>query len=988
MFETTTKKRIGEFTFSCGVGTSQNKQLPIVIANVNGKQCKCLVDTGCTHSIISYQLINLLSVCGTFQRIQMLNGSKADVSMMSSITLEVENLSVNLDCLVMEILSGVDLILGLDAINKLGGVTIVPGNNIHFENAKKEQELDCLNENICTGINEKSIQLEKTNNDLFIDDSDFSAYFDGEQWVVAWKWKNEPPSIAGCVPNYKVSPEDQHEFDEEVEHWIANGWLMPVVGDQKANIPLMAVKQVNKKKVRPVLDFRSLNKYVENNTAESVVCDETLRNWRKKKGPVKLLDLKKAYLQLRVKKEFWEYQVVRFKGRNYYLTRLGFGLCCAPKIMNAVLRKVLSLHPKIHQATDNYIDDIIIDETIISAEEVKDHLLRFGLVAKPPEDFDNARVLGLQVSKEVNGTIRWSRSNCIPDINNSKMSKREVFSVCGHLVGHYPVASWLRIACSFIKRSCNDVKWDHYAGDRAIRLLKELYKKLEEHDPVNGVWHASPKGKVELWCDASSIAYGVALCVDGEIIEDAAWLRKENDHAHINVAELDAVMKGINLTIKWGIQSFTIYSDSATVHGWINSLLTKNRRINVSGVSEMLVKRRLSIMSELISDYQLNISISLVKSEKNKADILTRVSKSWLCNLNNQSEIVTENDVEHVNLGLGVNPTDEEKREIIENVHKKFHGGINKTLFVAKRIHPDKNLLRDEVQSVVKNCPACLSIDPNPIIWENGDLSCKRVWSRIAIDVVHYGGKKYLSLIDCGPSKYAIWRLVSDETSEVILRELRKIFCEFGPPDQLLLDNYSSFVSEKFSTELKKWNVDIYYRCVNKPSGNSIIERNHRTVKRCAARSKCNIKDAVFWYNVTPRVDGVIPAHVFFNRCFRFPEEKANLSDLSNFIDTENKMKVGEKVFVKPLNARCTDKWEEGTITRVPENKLTLEVDGSNQHLSRIRKVPMDNQGLEVHTKNDSQRVSQENNEWITVGRKGRPVRSRSPPNRYGVKPY
>lgn len=35
------------------------------------------------------------------------------------------------------------------------------------------------------------------------------------------------------------------------------------------------------------------------------------------------------------------------------------------------------------------------------------------------------------------------------------------------------------------------------------------------------------------------------------VAEDATWLRK-NDYNHINVAELDAVLKGINLAIKWG----------------------------------------------------------------------------------------------------------------------------------------------------------------------------------------------------------------------------------------------------------------------------------------------------------------------------------------------------------------------------------------------------------------------------------------------------
>lgn len=36
------------------------------------------------------------------------------------------------------------------------------------------------------------------------------------------------------------------------------------------------------------------------------------------------------------------------------------------------------------------------------------------------------------------------------------------------------------------------------------------------------------------------------------ITEDAAWSRKRNNFNHINVAELNAVLKGINLALRLG----------------------------------------------------------------------------------------------------------------------------------------------------------------------------------------------------------------------------------------------------------------------------------------------------------------------------------------------------------------------------------------------------------------------------------------------------
>ena len=56
-----------------------------------------------------------------------------------------------------------------------------------------------------------------------------------------------------------------------------------------------------------------------------------------------IIDLRKAYLQLHVDPKLWRYQAVCYKEKYCYLTRLGFGLNCAPRIMSVILAKVLEL---------------------------------------------------------------------------------------------------------------------------------------------------------------------------------------------------------------------------------------------------------------------------------------------------------------------------------------------------------------------------------------------------------------------------------------------------------------------------------------------------------------------------------------------------------------------------------------------------------------------------------------------------------------------
>ena len=144
---------------------------------------------------------------------------------------------------------------------------------------------------------------------------------------------------------------------------------------------------------------------------------------------------------------------------------------------------------------------------------------------KEPESLDTARVLGLQMGKNTEGRTTWRRGNVFPDIED-RVTRRGLFSICGQLIGHYPVAGWLRIACGFIKRSSSGSDWSDYIGDKAQQMLNELLEDVRKKDPVGGEWSVSREGGFgKVWCDASSLATGCVLEIDDVVVEDAAWLR-------------------------------------------------------------------------------------------------------------------------------------------------------------------------------------------------------------------------------------------------------------------------------------------------------------------------------------------------------------------------------------------------------------------------------------------------------------------------------
>ena len=79
------------------------------------------------------------------------------------------------------------------------------------------------------------------------------------------------------------------------------------------------------------------------------------------------------------------------------------------------------------------------------------------------------------------------------------------------------------------------------------------------------------------------------------------------------------------MAMKWGAKDIAIMTDSAAVHSWLSSMLKKDKRIKVSGLSEMLVKRRLSIVLETLAEYEAKWNVILIPTEKNLADVLTPV---------------------------------------------------------------------------------------------------------------------------------------------------------------------------------------------------------------------------------------------------------------------------------------------------------------------------------------------------------------------------
>ena len=77
------------------------------------------------------------------------------------------------------------------------------------------------------------------------------------------------------------------------------------------------------------------------------------------------------------------------------------------------------------------------------------------------------------------------------------------------------------------------------------------------------------------------------------------------------------------------------------------------------------------------------------------------------------------------------------------------------------------------------------SIDPATVQWQKGNLSPTHVWKMLEIDVTHVGSQLYLTVINCGPSCFAIWQLLHWQDTASIICQLGSIFYDQDPPAEI-----------------------------------------------------------------------------------------------------------------------------------------------------------------------------------------------------------
>ena len=389
-----------------------------------------------------------------------------------------------------------------------------------------------------------------------------------------------------------------------------------------------------------------------------------------------------------------------------------------------------------------------------------------------------------------------------------------------------------------MKRKANALTstWDEVIYDESLcAMLEDTVQRVERNDPGKGRWCVVGE-EATVWVDASSLALGIVIEVDGNVVEDSSWLRSEDSSSHINMAELDAVIKGVNAALAWKLKTLHVRTDSLTVYHLISNALSGKVRLKTKASSEILIRRRVDTIKALVDEYGLILDIELVRSECNRADALTRVSQKWLGK---------PNGCDKPTVAVCGGAIESLSDETIASIHAETgHHGITRTLYFSRKVSPA--VTRRDVRRVVKACQVCQSIDTAP----------------------------YLTLIDCGPSRFAVWRRLRRQDTD----------------------------GAAFKQFAERWALRVRFRCAQYvASGNGIAERCHRSVKRIATRKHCTIAEAVYWYNVAPKEDvdsATAPANMLYDYSVRLLGIDHALPSEPGAIDSP--YDVGDAMWVKP----------------------------------------------------------------------------------------
>lgn len=210
------------------------------------------------------------------------------------------------------------------------------------------------------------------------------------------------------------------------------------------------------------------------------------------------------------------------------------------------------------------------------------------------------------------------------------------------------------------------------------------------------------------------------------------------------------------------------------------------------------------------------------------------------------------------------------RKEILNQIHAG-HQGIEKCKIRARSVVYWLGINQD-IEEIVRKCAICekyqkknqkekLLSHPVP----------NRPWKKIATDVLEFGGKNFLVVIDYYSNWLEIVQLSTKTANEIIVK-FKEIFARNGIPEEIVSDNmpYNSNAFHEFG---KTWDIKLTTTSPRFPQANGMAERGvqiAKTMLRKAFELQTDIYEMLMEYrNTLIKSIGVSPAQAMLSRTIR-----------------------------------------------------------------------------------------------------------------------
>ncbi|UYV68431.1 K02A2.6-like [Cordylochernes scorpioides] len=792
------------------------------------------------------------------------------------------------------------------------------------------------------------------------------------------KTLGKPTFLRARTLPYAIRP----KVEEALRKMEEQGILTPVEFTRFATPIVPVLKRDGS--IRICGDYRSTVNIVESDTFPVPAAADLQDNLAGGKVFSKL-DLKDAYQQLVVDEETAELLAINTHKGLFKVSRLPFGVSCAPGIFQ---RRMESLIAKIPGVVV-YLDDILVTgkdemEHDLRLREVLKSIQRMGLTLKKEKcEFKKSSLIFLGCRIDAEG-IHPTEEKCEAIKNFPKPeNKKELQSFLG-LLNFY--SKFLKDRTTVLeplhrllnKRNC--WKWKE-VEDRAFREAKNLIQSDLVLTPYDA------RKPLVLACDASPFGVGAVLShVEEGMERPIAFASRTMSQTERRYAQIDKEA----LAIIFGISKFYKY-----LYGRDFKIITDHKPLlgifNPNKPIPQMLSPRMMRWSLTLASYSYQIEQTPGRMNAN-ADALgraphERTSKEtpepvdvFLMETNEESPLeakeVAKSTQEDSVLGIIVEwtrigwpahcpaekfrPYFNRRNELslhrecllwgnrvvippvlqgrtLEQLHET-HPGIVQMKAIA-RSHVWWPRMDKAIENKVERCENCQLVRNNPKPSPVHPWTAPvKPWSRIHVDYAGpFHGRTFLIVVD-SMSKWPEAIIMDHCTATATVRVLRSLFAVHGLPDQVVSDNGRMFVGHEFQEFLRMNGVRRITSAPYHPQTNGQAERVVQTLKQLIRKNgweniSVTLPRALFAMRTTPHgKSGLTPAELLMGRRLTtrmnrlHPKESEDSENGKEHF--QNRFKSQENVYARKYNGK--GKWEPGKIKTVlgPRNYEVIMENG------------------------------------------------------------